>query len=310
MDAGSIVDKILGSDLFAEQPPVLLDIGASGEIHAKWKVIAKYSICIAFDADDREFGCAVDVSKGFRKLYLFNSLVADRQEGTADFFLTKSPFCSSLLEPDHASLHHYNFGDLFEVGKIVQMKTVTLPQALARIGVDKVDWFKTDSQGTDLRLFASLGDAMIKRALIAEFEPGIVDGYKGEDKLYTLMGYMDKQPFWMNDIKICGTQRISQSALYQQFPGYSGAPIHGLPFRTTPCWSEVSYFNRFGTDAAYLSIRDYLLGWVFALVEGQYGFALDIALEGKTRFNEAVFDLLARHATALVAGNQSQHEGL
>ena len=303
MDTKYIIDTILGSELFVENPPVLLDIGASGEIHAKWKPIAAHSICIAFDADDREFCCAVDVSKGFKKLYLFNSLVADAQEGLASFFLTKSPFCSSLLEPNHEGLSHYNFGDLFEVGKVAQMKTVSLSQALAQIGVDKVDWFKTDSQGTDLRLFTSMGAVAISKTLVAEFEPGIVDGYKGEDKLHALMGYMDTQPFWMNDIKICGTQRISQHALHKQFAGYNGKPVHALPFRTSPCWAEVSYLNKFGIHAYHLELRDYLLGWIFAIIEGQYGFSLDIALQGAERFQEKVFVILMHCSMGLVSRN-------
>jgi len=298
-----IIEQVLGCPLLLDAPPVLLDIGASGEIHAKWKAIAKYSIGIAFDADDREIGYAVNESKGYRKLYVFNSLVTDGTTTDADFYLTRSPFCSSLLEPDHESLNRYNFGDLFEVDKTVRLKTVQLSNALREIGVNKIDWFKTDSQGTDLRLFASLGAEMTNRILVAEFEPGIIDGYKGEDKLCTLMSFMDNQPFWMNDLRICGTQRISQEAIYKRFPSYNGKTVDGLPFRTSPCWGEVSYFNAFGPDASYLDLRDYLLGWIFALIEGQYGFCLDIALQGKERFSEPIFELLAQNSVDLISRN-------
>lgn len=298
-----IIDQILSCPLLMESPPVLLDIGASGEIHAKWKAIAKYSICIAFDADDRVMGFAVNESKGYRKLYVFNSLVSDSTASEADFYLTSSPYCSSLLEPAHESINNWNFGDLFKVNSVAKMKTTQLPNALREIGVNKIDWFKTDSQGTDLRLFASLGDETMRRTLVAEFEPGIIDGYKGEDKLHTLMSFMDSQPFWMNDIKICGTQRISQDALHKQFPGYNGKQINGLPFRTTPCWAEVSYFNSFRSEAYYLDVREYLLGWVFALVEGQHGFALDIALQGEKRFSEPVFEILAQYSTDMISRN-------
>jgi hypothetical protein len=300
----NIIEQILELPVFAENPPVLLDIGASGAIHPKWQPIAKYSICIAFDADDREFGYAVNESKGFKKLYLFNSLVTASASGVSDFYLTHSPYCSSLLEPDLSSLSNYNFGDLFEVDRVVRLNAVQLLQALHQIGVTKIDWLKTDSQGTDLRLFASLGEEMISKTLLAEFEPGIIDGYKGEDKLHALMGFMDRHPFWMNDIKICGTQRIDRISLFRQFHGYDGKQLDGLPFRTSPCWAEVSYFNVFGIEAQGLTIRDYLLGWVFALIEGQYGFALDLALEGSRRFNQPIFDVLVHNATELVVRTQ------
>ncbi len=298
-----IVDQILSCPLLLEYPPVLLDIGASGEIHAKWKPIAKYSICIAFDADDREIGFAVNESKGYRKLYVFNSLVSDRALDEVDFFLTKSPYCSSILEPDHTSLNNWNFGNLFEVNQVTRLKTVLLSDVLQKIGVKKIDWFKTDSQGTDLRLFASLGEEVINKILVAEFEPGIIDGYKGEDKLHMLMKFLDTLPFWMSDIKICGTQRISQNSIQQRFSNYYGAQLLSMPFRTSPGWAEVSYFNTFGAAAYCLDVRDYLLGWVFALIEGQYGFTLDIALQGIERFGEPAFEDLAECSTKLVFYN-------
>lgn len=297
----TILDQILSSDIFVVNPPILLDIGASGSIHSKWQPIARHSIGIGFDADERDIDYAVKEASGFKKLYMFNRLVVDGLSEERDFCLTRSPHCSSLLVPDHENLARYNFGDLFEVEHVVRMKTVQLKKALDEIGVKKVDWFKTDSQGTDLRLFASLGEELMRQTLIAEFEPGIIDGYKGEDKLYHLMAFMDMQPFWMNDIKICGTQRLSLESIRKRFPGYNGKPVDALPFRTSPCWAEVSYFNNFGTDAYYLELRDYLLGWIFALIEGQYGFALDIALQGQERFNEPVFEQLVQNATDLVS---------
>ena len=58
-----IIDKIMRSEYFRDQPPVLLDIGASGGIHSKWKYIAKYAYCLAFDADDREFHVTEQTNK-------------------------------------------------------------------------------------------------------------------------------------------------------------------------------------------------------------------------------------------------------
>ncbi len=50
-----MINKILSRPEITGDPPVLLDIGASGEIHKNWKFIAKHSICVAFDADKRDF---------------------------------------------------------------------------------------------------------------------------------------------------------------------------------------------------------------------------------------------------------------
>ena len=62
-----MIDKILSRPEFQTEPPVLVDIGASGQLHGRWKAFAKYAVCIAFDADDRDFGYVESESGHFRK---------------------------------------------------------------------------------------------------------------------------------------------------------------------------------------------------------------------------------------------------
>lgn len=289
-----VIDSILRRQEFIEQPPVLVDIGASGAIHHKWRRIAPYAVCIAFDADDREMGFAIHESKGYRKLYVFNRILAAQPAPSAPFYLTRSPYCSSLLRPDRNSLDTWAFGGLFDVDRVADLEVVTLPSVLAELGIAKVDWFKTDSQGTDLRLFRSLGDDIVRRVLLAEFEPGIIDAYEQEDKLFSLMAFMDGQPFWLSGLEIKGSQRIRRQTFEAVF-----SPVRrrllGQLMKTAPGWGEVTYLNTFSDSANYLDKRDYLLGWIIAVIENHLGFALDIALQGAERFNDPVFEDMRRH---------------
>ena len=82
------------------QPPVLVDIGASGFLHRKWRSIAKYSVCIAFDADTRDFDASEIENRNWRKLIKLNRLVAEIPRKAVNFYLTQSPHCSSTLSPD------------------------------------------------------------------------------------------------------------------------------------------------------------------------------------------------------------------
>lgn len=291
----TIIDTILNRPEFADRPPVLLDIGAAGEIDRKWRNIAPYSVCIAFDADDREMGYVVRETSGYRKLYVYNCIVTDAVTGEADFHLTSSPQCSSLLDPRQESLDNWAFGDYFRVDRNVRLKTVALPDVLAELGIDKVDWFKTDSQGTDLRLFKSLGDERIRRVLAAEFEPGFIDAYQGEDKLWSLLAYMEGRPFWMTSLQVKGSQRISRNIGERRLNPLERRFLPAL-LKTSPGWGEVAYLNTFGGDPECLDMRDYLLGWVFAFIEEQYGFAMEIAARGYERFNDPLFPLLEAEA--------------
>ena len=69
-------------------PPVLIDIGASGEIHEIWSKIAEYSICIAFDADTTDFEPIVSEDRAWKKLYSLNRLILDQANESSVFYLT------------------------------------------------------------------------------------------------------------------------------------------------------------------------------------------------------------------------------
>jgi Methyltransferase FkbM domain len=284
----NIFERILNREEFKERPPVLFDIGAAGEINKKWKEIARYSICIAFDADEREMGYTKKESSGYRQLFIYHCIATDEKSGQETFFLTKSPQCSSRLLPMQKSLDNWSFAELFHVEKKVMLKTVDLATVLKELNIKKVDWFKTDSQGTDLRLFKSLGDEIVKKTLVAEFEPGIIDAYQGEDKLWSLMAYMDKMPFWMNAIDIKGSQRVSIEIARNKLTKFDRSLARFI-LTTSPGWGEVSYLHMFPQDVSYLDKRDYLLGWVFTMIEHQHGFALEIAEKGYHLFQDVIF---------------------
>src|SRR3989337_1340495 len=104
-----IISAILQSEYFRDRPPILIDIGASKEINQKWKAIAPYSTCIAFDADDRDFQISEVTNSQFKRLITFNRIVTDESTISLNFYLTKSPYCSSLLKPDMEKLKPWVF---------------------------------------------------------------------------------------------------------------------------------------------------------------------------------------------------------
>ena len=275
-----IIQKILQLDLFQSRPPVLIDVGASGNLNAKWKSIAPYSICIAFDADDREFHITEHTNRAYKKLIVFNRVVTSEPIDRVDFYLTRSPFCSSLLCPDSVKLKPWAFSSLFDIQKKVQLPAITLSQALSQVNIDYIDWFKTDTQGTDLSLFKTLPPNLSGGILAAEFEPGVIDAYINEDKLYAVMEYLHRHRYWLSSMEIKGTQRISEEHK-NDFSDFSVRKI----IKTSPCWAEVTYLRElFAADE-----RQTLLLFIFALLEKQYGFALQLADWGSKKFERAIF---------------------
>jgi hypothetical protein len=280
-----IIKTILESDFLINDPPVLVDIGASGEINKKWKNIAPYCICIAFDADDREFHITEQINGTYKKLITFNRVVTVEPVERTNFYLTVSPFCSSLLEPDPKSLEPWIFRDLFRIEREKQLPSITLHQALKQLNITAIDWFKTDTQGTDLRLFKSVLPYLQSPILAVEFEPGIIDAYKGEDKLYSVMKEMKENNFWLSSMNVQGTQRLNADYIAK-----IGSSMSKRIVRKTPAWAEVTYFKQPDLE----SPRQFLLLYVFALLERQYGFALEVVTIASQKFPNVLFQDCSR----------------
>ena len=290
----SIIDKVLSRDEFKTDPPILVDIGASESLPKEWRRIAKYSICIAFDADDRAIGYIVNEKAKYRRLYTYNCIVSDKRGKKNTFYLTNSPYCSSLLKPDSESLKNWEFCDLFNIKRKVILNSITLPTVLKELNIKRVDWFKTDSQGTDLRLFKSLGESIINKLLVADFEPGIVNAYKSEDKLHNTLLYMDNLLFFVNDIKTGGSIRINEKIISSRFSKFERKILNKV-LKKSPCWTEISYLNTFENIEKF-NKRDFLLGWVFSLIKNQLCFALELAIKGRKKFKDPVFFQLEEYA--------------
>ncbi len=273
MTINDLIPLLLQQKVFVEKPLVLIDVGASGEVHAEWKPIAKYAHCIAFDADSRDFQTEVTNSE-FKKLHLINAIVSDKEDSKTKFYLTKSPYCSSALAPIDSELSNWSFSQLFEIEKEINLDNKSLKTVISEKQIEYVDWFKTDSQGIDLRLFKNLPINIQKNIIVAEFEPGFIDAYKGEDKIADLLVQLEALPFWLSDCEVKGSQRINKATITK----YKLNPLQ-LNLRTSSCWAEFTYIN----TCEGLDTRQLLTAIVFCLIKKQYGFVLDICtrLEGK-----------------------------
>lgn len=292
-----LIEKVLSRSEFKDQPPVLLDIGASGTIHKKWKKITKYSICIAFDADTRDFNPEPAIAKKYKKLFIKNALVTENgSSGQVEFYLTKSPYCSSLLKPNLERLSKWAFAPLFEVDHTIQLKCVDINSVLKELKLERIDWFKSDSQGTDLRLFKSINEPIRDKIITAEFEPGILDAYEGEDKLHSILSFMDEsKKFWLSELVLKGTTRIEYDSLQTIFKSRIIQKVIGRVGKISPGWGEMTFLNSF-KESSMFTKRDILLGWVFSTLQGQHGFALELTELGIKNHNDSVFDELKKHS--------------
>ena len=226
-------------------------------------------------------------NKEYKKFYVVNSVLSEKDDKQIPFYLTKYPFCSSTLEPDTENLKYWDRADIFEINNLSTIKATNLSEIMNELDVKGFDWFKTDSQGTDLRLFKSIGGSIIKKIIVAEFEPGLINSYLGEDKMHSVLSYMDKFNFWLSDIKVRGFKRI-KPYYKKKFFNETEKTFFSKCLKQSPGWAELTYINAFSEDEDF-SERQFFLAWVFSTILGQHGNALDIAKRGQGKFSNILF---------------------
>ena len=267
----SLLDRIFEEPELRAAPPVLVDVGAAGGVHSAWRRIARHSIGVGFEPDARE-GVPLDAARRTFSKWIFCpalAVPAPTADGQAEIFLTRSPQCSSTLRPNPAGLAAWAFADQFDVVETKRCAAMTLEAALRAQGLERVDWLKCDTQGTDLRLFQSLPSAWRARLLAVEFEPGLIDAYEGEDRATEVMSAMAAEPFWLAEMDIGRTPRAAVHARSSWFRRL--AP-------RAPAWVNLRYLRH--ADAT-LDRRGRLLSWAFATITGQHAQALALTSGGE-----------------------------
>jgi len=285
--------------------PVLVDIGASAGAPDMWKGIAPQSVYVGFDPDLRAMS---DSSGGsFQREVIVNQAVTDQAKDEVEFILTRFPYCSSTLEPDSESLSNYHFRDFFIPEQRSRARAATLSAVMERLGLARIDWLKTDTQGTDLRIFAGMPESLRNTVLAIDVEPGIIDAYKGEDLFIDAHRYLKKDGFWAAGMNVCGAVRIRPSSLNSIIPDTS---LHyafaDSALKKSPAWCEARYFRSLEwMKSAAATPEQYALLWVFALIDNQLGFALDVALEYQRLFNSPGNEWLERLGKMMI--EESEH---
>ena len=84
-----LLTNALHHEVFHGRPPILLDIGASGEIYPAWKEIMPFAHCITFEGDDRETETLLQNKSSWKKFTSFSSLATSEPDGVLDLHLTK-----------------------------------------------------------------------------------------------------------------------------------------------------------------------------------------------------------------------------
>jgi FkbM family methyltransferase len=259
----------------------LVDVGASLAPFAPFRPLLDVATYVGFDPDRRE----LHTLSGGRRIVVERAVVADPDAGEATFFLTRNPTCSSTLRPLAGEVAAYLHAYRFEVVGEEVVPATTLAKALAGVGLDRVDWIKLDTQGTDLRLLAGLDGGLFSTLMAVDAEPGFDPFYAGEDTFGDLHRHLVDRGFWLADLALVTGVRL-RPGTYDALLGARtrlGRRLHEFALKTSPTAGGPRYLRTLASLAG-AGRDDHLRLWACAFASGNHPYALDVIAETRSRF--------------------------
>lgn len=253
-------------------PTVLLDLGAAAGPPEIWNAIARSCTYLAFEPDPRSQGNVPPAA--FKTAVTIPAAATDVDQRTVRLYLTRSAFCSSTLAPDEDGLRGFVFAPLFDVETTDVVPAMTIDHVLRSEGLNRVHWFKADTQGTDLRLFRSMSSEVRCGVLAVDVEPGLINAYQGEDLFSEAHEYFTANGFWLSSLKIGTNARGSRQTLSRILAERDATP-DSVPhrYRQTPVCCEARYLR--ALVPGLLGRDDLAVLATFAAMDNQPVFAIE-----------------------------------
>ena len=216
---------------YRSSPLTVVDVGASGGPHKRWKQCSEYLHLIGFEPDEGAFkelqaGKAVP---GVRT-YINAALLDASKE--AEFYITRSQGCSSFLAPNTEFLKDFPEPQRYDVLSSNKVKVTTLDLALTEAKVQNPDFIKLDTQGTELFILKGASDILSRSVFGIEVEVEFAEIYQGQPLFPEVDNLLRGYGFTLFDLKVLHWKR----ELGSKVGGRRGQVIFGdaLYFRSLP----------------------------------------------------------------------------
>ena len=128
-----------------------MHLGAIGSDFERWNVLGEQSVLVTIDGhiNYNKF------SKNYKKV-INKECIISTKNGYSNFYITKDPDCSSLLEPNSSEHKKWYGSHRFKIYKKIKVKVSSINKFLKENKISHIDWLVIDIQGLDLQIIKSL----------------------------------------------------------------------------------------------------------------------------------------------------------
>lgn len=168
----------------------LVDVGATGGIGKQWQKIQDYLYPVLFDADPRAEFPDIGIDQKIVKTALY------KKSGSITVNLCKKPQVSSIYHPNYEFLKLYTDPNRFEIVEKIELNATTLNNQQKQMNLDRIDFIKLDTQGSELDILKGANEALFN-VIGIETEIEFQEMYKGQPLFSDIDNYLRDNGFFL-----------------------------------------------------------------------------------------------------------------
>jgi len=239
------------NEFYANNPITIIDVGAAGGIHKRWKKINKYLKAYCFEPDKRSYEKLSDDAN-----IIYRNIGLNNKKSIVKLHLTKKPTCSSIYPPNEKLINNFPKSDRFCVIKKVDIKTDTLDNQLSLLDCNNVDFIKLDTQGSELNIIQgakNILNSVFGLEIEVEFNPIYID----QPLFCHINSFLSNYGFQLFDLRLSRWSRKS----------YGRGQLIAAD---TIYFKSLNYLKNFSKDKILKSIS-------ICLLYGFFGYAISLS---------------------------------
>jgi FkbM family methyltransferase len=259
---------------------VLVDVGSRGGLPPLWDAHSELVSAVGFEPDERSYRELV-LSSGSGSGTTHINAALNRTEGEVELNLARDPGDSSLYPPNQQFLSRFPEAERFDVVDRITLNATTLDKALQFHSIDKVDFIKLDTQGSELDILTGGPETLEHGVFGLEIEVELNEMYEGQP----LFGAVDEF------VRPYGFELIDLAPTYWKQSGWDrlGGPKGQIVYADALYFLSPSNVARKILTKRDFGATDILRYIEICLIYGYMDYALAIAEVGKQSLGEDLY---------------------
>lgn len=260
--------------------PVLMEIGARDRCLETWDRIARHSIYVGIGPESQLLSSR-DRTPFYQTYSSDEIVICDADKNQTPFYLTNDPLYSSVLRPTPANSSDF-LDSPCQLDREITLRTTTIDALMKRFQLAQLDWLQTNINGVDLRVYNSIEARVRGRILVFDTVFDLVDLWREQGSSVAAYEAVLGDGFWLSRLSPYGFVRMRPQSLrrMQMLDSRLDEQFFTNQLRRTPGWLFARFFRSIHSlSAGNFSQRDYILLWIFALLDEQPGYAADLIFE-------------------------------